>query len=279
MTFYTKCTAFVGSLAILGACSSPTNETALPGAPKTVSITQPHAATEVSVSYAQLATPMVQIEGSDVGVDENVWLRNGLLRFYHSDNSAGNPDYDFLAVTEQGEYSTYLVLSNRVPEDNSVGGAYVARFSQTDIPTTGEATLSGRYGGFLKYESSGGFDNGVYVVITGRTRLDIDFEDASFTGEIFDRDLKNYNSSASINTFPNVQNLMIVNGSFDEDGVLVAQTTGGDLGSVFNYVANDGSVDGVLAGPNANQAVGIVDVPHTNGTSDFRETGGFLVGE
>jgi len=120
------------------------------------------------------------------------------------------------------------------------GGWVITRSGGVTIPTTGQATFSGDYGGFRVYENASGLD-----LVQGQMALDIDFEDFNandgIKGRVTNRQLFDGNGNF-IKDLSNI-NWNIVEGvqTLTEDGEIVS--------NVFTTITQpDGTIDIELEG-------------------------------
>lgn len=152
----------------------------------------------------------------------------------------------------------------------AIAGATAESFGGT-VPTTGSASYSGEYVGFLT-----GSDT--QSVIVGTVNLDADFASSAIDGSITGRErfLTSNGEKAGDMLDIDLGRHSLADGASNPGGI----ATGGALGRTTVYVPESpvaGSWNVALGGEDAAVAGGTVQITHDYEIADFVETGGFAV--
>ncbi len=173
---------------------------------------------------------------------------------------ATNQATGVVATTQSGEGAVWI-MSWR---EKGLEGTYHTRLGDTQLPTGGSASYSGEYAAILTTTV-----NTVYgPVLRGDVTLDANFADNTISGLITER--------RAVNGIVNLEDTelrpgMIGNGAFS------GETSGGRaLGTPFITRVGDGSYQGLFTGPDGEEAVGSVVIPHMFGSAQMTERGAFV---
>ncbi len=164
------------------------------------------------------------------------------------------------------------------------GGFVYSRSGSVVLPTTGQATYTGAYGGTRVFDGIGG-----QQYTTGVATIEVDFEDFDATDAVegFITSRAYYDLSGTLlGTLPT---LILATGSISTSGEIGGSVSSSTLDGSGNVVAfESGEYYAVLSGDPADEMVGIIIVTGSDGdpangllagtdTSTVQETGGFIV--
>ncbi|MEJ6401690.1 hypothetical protein [Yoonia sp. 2307UL14-13] len=167
----------------------------------------------------------------------------------------------FRGETESGGGSVTFISAHP-----SFGGYQgMARHIETEMPTTGSATLSGDYFGYF----SAIRDTKEFTYIYGATELDLNYTNATVQGRISER----------IDSAGNVFEDVILQETDVSAGRFTGDISGGAMIAEDFDVAHRHQYDGMIVGPEGNEAVGGIAIRHTNTEADEFgwESGAFVV--
>jgi len=155
------------------------------------------------------------------------------------------------------------------PSDDSFGSRY-ARHTNTEIPTSGTATMHGRYIGALSQTGRlipANNQTVSYWAIYGDVELTVDFAEESISGLISNRQAITQSVLGSAPTI--VDDLVLTKTDIANDGSYSAATSGGGYrpSSTGNVT---GTYTGIISGANATESAGAVAVFHDYSTSGHR---------
>jgi len=172
----------------------------------------------------------------------------------------GTGEYVFYAPTASGEaYSALAIRSG-----GTIGAAVYGRTAQTAVPGTGTASYSGDYVSMLVRE-----DGNPARLIFGRSDLTADFGAGTISGVISNR--SDFSDPGTSYADVTLSEAGISGGRFS------GTVTGGAGNSSYITTVSDGSYKGMMAGPNGEEVVGGVIIPHVyGGTDNLTEYGAFM---
>ena len=216
---------------------------------------------KLAVSYNEVDNTLTVTDG----VVEYTYARDsladngsivGLIRFTDSWS-----DYSLRGETSSGSGEAFLV--NSTENGYEAAATFLNRLETPNLPTSGTASFSGDYSGvyFANMEE----DSVWMEIITGDVTLDANFSDSTVSGSIINRDsvesgdLDNVTLSAS----------SISNGAFS------GTASGGGDGD-GNYVASDGTYEGMFTGAVGSEVIGSINIPIIN--ADHSPNDGFEMG-
>ena len=215
----------------------------------------------LSVSYNEVNNTLTVTDG----VVEYTYARdsegdNGAIAGFKKRSSADSyNDYSLRGETSSGSGEAFLV--NSTENGYEAAATFLNRLETPNLPTSGTASFSGDYSGvyFANME-----EDSVWMdIITGDATLDANFSDSTVSGSIINRDsvesgdLDNVTLSAS----------SISNGAFS------GTASGGGDGD-GNYVASDGTYEGMFTGAVGSEVIGSINIPIINASPN----GGFEMG-
>ncbi|RAK16979.1 hypothetical protein [Salipiger aestuarii] len=182
------------------------------------------------------------------------------------------------AVSQSGQTELAIVRTGAFV-DYGFGGFVYQRNGGVTIPTSGQASYSGSYGGLRDYQGTGKIEYS-----TADAQVYIDFEDYNegdgVRGAITDRRIYDSNGVDISTDYVNIPTIQF------EIGPGVARSNGEMSGTAFSMV--DGAThetgsfyavlsDGADNDVTAEEIVGIIVIEGTVGDTLARETGGFMV--
>ena len=216
----------------------------------------------LSVSYNEVNNTLTVTDG----VVEYTYARdsegdNRAIAGFKRSSADSRNDYALRGETSSGSGEAFLV--NSTENGYEAAATFLNRLETPNLPTSGTASFSGDYSGVYfanMEEDSVWMDN-----ITGDATLDANFSDSTVSGSIINRDsvesgdLDNVTLSAS----------SISNGAFS------GTASGGGDGD-GNYVASDGTYEGMFTGAVGSEVIGSINIPIIS--SEYAPNGGFEMG-
>jgi len=241
--------------AFLSACNlsevAVTTETALAGieehgiAPAGLEVTYDEGSDAITVDDGTTATVLPR----------DAFMDGDRFRAYYQDNS-----FAFYAPAASGEAFAALALVY----GGTVDAAVYGRTAETALPGTGTASYSGEYASMLVNDA----DGDPFRLIYGQADLAADFGDGTISGVISNRaDFSNPDISFADVT---LSEAALSNGRFS-GGV-----SGGSGNGIIVTTASDGTYQGMIVGPNGEEVVGGVIIPHLYGPDEVTEYGAFI---
>lgn len=233
----------------------------------------------VNVTYDN-ATDTYTLERAGFG--PTVLTPSTIYTFGTFEGAFGEPSAGqiFFAQISETDDSSAIVFTR---EDSSGGfsSATVARLTDTVMPTQGTATLTGDYVGLVKIAG----DGEVRAVIIGEAAVDVDFGDATLSGTVINRELREFGSPSSILIGITSDNLMLGETTIAAaDGSFAGATSGGrfieDAGFLTEELLTvpDGNYTGLIAGPDGTEAVIAVRMTFSDASDNFEEVGAIAAG-
>ena len=225
----------------------------------------------LSVSYNEVNNTLTVTDG----VVEYTYARdsegdNRAIAGFKRSSADSRNDYALRGETSSGSGEAFLV--NSTENGYEAAATFLNRLETPNLPTSGTASFSGDYSGV--YFANKEEDSVWWDIITGDVTLDANFSDSTVSGSIINRDsvesgdLDNVTLSAS----------SISNGAFSG----TASGGGGGDGD-GNYVASDGTYEGMFTGADATEVIGSINIPMTDDDGedpiDGFEMGIFIAGE
>lgn len=183
-------------------------------------------------------------------------------------NSSGTK---YAAVSQTDNSLVYIAATNSAAAP--FGFTVFARLTETALPTAGSATFTGDYAGIFR-QSFVTPVNDVTSRVRGDVSLDANFDTATISGSITNRQL--YDLNGVLNVGSPVSDISMTVGSINATGGFSGNMTGGGITNGL-WLPAYGNYQGLISGPTAGEIVGGVFVSHsTNGAIAYQETGGFL---
>ena len=148
----------------------------------------------------------------------------------------------------------------------------VSRLTETAIPQSGRATLTGDYRAVVN--SGGG--TSIFILVDGDATLNVDFDRQSVDGTVTDRVARNIEDN-SIYADIAYNDLILEPAPITATGAFSAATSGGELIFAGTPAGTLGQYSGLLAGPNATEAVMSVELDYNLGFAGALERGAIAV--
>ncbi|MEP5153454.1 hypothetical protein [Planktotalea sp.] len=168
----------------------------------------------------------------------------------------------------QGQGSEIIVYSGRNVGSLTTFASY-ARTGETDMPLKGDAQFIGDYAGFTSTRR-----------INGNAQIDVDFENAKVSGRITNRVFRQRADNVADVVNP-LSTILLEETDLTDAGGFSGVTAGGQIvnGQILWNPAT-GTFEGLIAGPDGQEAVGTVTLTHRAPSGvTFEETGGFLASQ
>lgn len=181
----------------------------------------------------------------------------------------------FAAIGDTGDSYFYASATNGTVSAHGTV-AYV-RKNTTSMPTTGSASYTGDYAGFLRLD--GAPTNNVTYRIRGDLNLSADFAANSVSGGISNRvfHVPGTNALAAGNTTADVT---LAAAPIDANGAFTGATSGGIITNAATWTPPVGTYSGLISGATGNEVVGGLSIAHFSpGLGAFTEIGGFIGSE
>ncbi len=254
-------TALVGTL--LAACSISGGSSGEP-VPTTVSRNTPAVSWGCTDDFCGISYTEGVLELADLPKDADL--------AYGAFEGAGSSSGEMLFAVERlalgpGYSSTVSVALIR--DEFGGTGVLYGRDFLSELPA-GDTGYSGDYVGLVTNAAN---DNVIYV-INGDASLSFDFGISSVLGAVGNRTVLGPSGDAAIGvTAGDV--LMI--GTVNSQGLFSGVTEGGDISAMSVTDAQDGTFDGLIAGPDGFWVVGGLDFVHSRTGDDYLETGAFYL--
>ena len=182
---------------------------------------------------------------------------------YYDDYGGGEFIYASLGETSTGSGRAITFVSG--PDLLNGRGSKIERIGETAVPDSGTARYLGSYIGWLSLNE--GSLRG-QVQISGDVALDANFATASIDGSITNR-RDNIRSDGATFGDVTIVATSIVGGGF-------AGITSGGASNTAGSTASNGEYAGMLTGPDAQEVVGAIQIPHAGLTTTYTETGVFI---
>lgn len=188
--------------------------------------------------------------------------------YYYPDTLTGVPsDFQVFLQSTEGYLLHGLTISGGGEVFVVDNGAQISRIGESSVPTTGSVTYTGSYAAIVVT----GVRDMSPETVSGAVTLNVDFDtifnDPTVSGVITDRIY-----AGSI-----VADDVILVSTDLLSGAFAGTTTGGNLNSDGLSAAN-GTFNGLIVGPNSEEAIGSVTIVH-DGTTTYTEHGGFILSE
>jgi hypothetical protein len=211
-------------------------------------------------------------------VDNTLTVTDGVVEYTYSrgaqalgDNGAiegfDNTDGDDLwtdaalrGETSSGSGEAFLVNSTK--NGYEAAATFLNRLETPNLPTSGMASFSGDYSGL--YLGTEDEDSVWYDNITGDVTLDANFSDSTVSGSITNR----------IDEYSAARDDVALSVSSISNGAFSGTASGGGGGGGDNYVASDGTYEGMFTGADATEVIGSINIPMTSDS----HVGGFEMG-
>jgi hypothetical protein len=250
--------ALLASFAALSACGG---NTADPNA-----IQSGENVGNLAVSYNEVDNTLTVTDGVvEYTYVQNSYGDNGAIAgFDKPENDDGWFDYSLRGETSSGSGEAFLV--NSTENGYEAAATFLNRLETPNLPTSGTASFSGDYSGV--YFGNEDEDSVWYENITGDVTLDANFSDSTVSGSITNR----INSYAAVHDDVALSVSSISNGAF-------SGTASGGGGGDDNYVASDGTYEGMFTGADATEVIGSINIPMTGGGYVGFEMGIFIAEE
>ncbi len=250
----------IAGFAALTACQTTTNAASVNLSPATATAGAAMTGT-VTASANNGDAVTITIDGSTIaGVTRDTNLDRGAFRaFTRIDATASQPlptnlmELGHSGDTADGAMSASIASSSGWSPNGFKQAATYARNGSTSMPTSGTATLSGKYVGSWGSADSGQED--IYGV-TGDTTLTADFGASTIAGTITGRKMIRYDGTEP----KDYADVTLGAASISADGTYAGTATGGiwDNGAGDTVTDVSGSWAGMIGGATGNQAAGVV---------------------
>lgn len=191
------------------------------------------------------------------------------------------------AVDTDGDYTIAFVSASAtsvagmaVYQDGAdqTHGVFYDRIGDTNLPTSGTATLNGDYVGMLIDDAGGGSVFGAGFL--GEVTIDVDFGTQAVSGAITNREFVSLLTADTLIAGSSVADITLSEADLLDDGSFVGTLTGGavtiDADTADTSGAN--SYAGLIAGTEATEAVGGISLPQNIDGSAYVEIGSFAAG-
>ena len=223
----------------------------------------------LAVSYNEVENTLTVTDG----VVEYTYVQNSdgdngaIAGFYKlQDHNDDWQDYSLRGETSSGSGEAFLV--NSTENGYEAAATFLNRLETPNLPTSGTASFSGDYSGV--YFGNEDEDSVWYDNITGDVTLDANFSDSTVSGSITNR-ISSY-ADAAVHDDVALSVSSISNGAF-------SGTASGGGGGYDNYVASDGTYEGMFTGADATEVIGSINIPMTNDSYVGFEMGIFIAEE
>jgi len=252
--------ALLASFAALSACGG---NTADPNA-----IQSGENVGNLAVSYNEVDNTLTVTDG----VVEYTYVQNSdgdngaIAGFEKPVNDDGWLDYSLRGETSSGSGEAFMV--NSTENGYEAAATFLNRLETPNLPTSGTASFSGDYSGV--YFGNEDEDSVWYENITGDVTLDANFSDSTVSGSITNR-INSYEDTA-VHDDVALSVSSISNGAF-------SGTASGGGGGDDNYVASDGTYEGMFTGADATEVIGSINIPMTGDSYVGFEMGIFIAEE
>ena len=180
---------------------------------------------------------------------------------------ASNPVTGTGLYVSTGNHSTVSLLQTEGA--TNLTAAQYQRLTDGAVGQIESATYTGEYIGFL----TNTVDDSLSFIADGNVELTIDLANVSVNGSISNRLLRDKDAIAPL-LGPDLADIVLETSTIDSDGQFSGTATGGEL---EGFMTDMGSYVGLIAGPNSDEAVGVVRVRHF-GVATLQETGIIAVG-
>lgn len=173
---------------------------------------------------------------------------------------ATNQATGVVATTQSGEGAVWVMWWG----EKGLVGTHHARLGDTQLPTGGSASYSGEYAAVLTTSENTLFG----PVLRGDVTLDANFADNTISGLITER--------RAVSSIVNLEDTELRPGTIG-NGAFSGETSGGRaLDAPFIVSVGDGTYEGLFTGPDGEEAVGSVVIPHVFSGQAVTERGAFV---
>ena len=219
------------------------------------------------VSYNEVDDTLTVTDGIvEYTYAQSYYGDNGAIAgFFKDENDEGWKDILLRGETSSGSGEAFLV--NSTENGYEAAATFLNRLETPNLQTSGTASFSGAYSGVYfanMEEDSVWMDN-----ITGDATLDANFSDSTVSGSITNR-INGYGGVEQDDVALSVSS--ISNGAF-------SGTASGGGGGDDNYVASDGTYEGMFTGADATEVIGSINIPMTGDSRVGFEMGIFIAEE
>ena len=220
----------------------------------------------LSVSYNEVNNTLTVTDG----VVEYTYARdsegdNRAIAGFKRSSADSRNDYALRGETSSGSGEAFLV--NSTENGYEAAATFLNRLETPNLPTSGTASFSGDYSGV--YFGNEDEDSVWYEIITGDVTLDANFSDSTVSGSITNR-INDFAVAVHDDVALSVSS--ISNGAF-------SGTASGGGGGDDNYVASDGTYEGMFTGADATEVIGSINIPMTGDSYVGFEMGIFIAEE
>ena len=250
--------ALLASFAALSACGGNTVDPTVIQSGENVG--------NLAVSYNEVDNTLTVTDGvvEYTYVQDSDGDNGAIAGFLKPINDDGWYDYSLRGETSSGSGEAFLV--NSTENGYEAAATFLNRLETPNLPTSGTASFSGDYSGVV-FENDDE-DSVWHDIITGDATLDANFSDSTVSGSIINRDSDltgdRDNVTLSVSS--------ISNGAF-------SGTASGGGGGDDNYVASDGTYEGMFTGADATEVIGSINIPMTSDSHVGFEMGIFIAEE
>jgi hypothetical protein len=191
---------------------------------------------------------------------------------YGAFEGAGSSSGEMLFATDRlalgpGYGSTVSVALIR--DDMGGTGVLYGRGGLSELPA-GDTSYSGDYVGLVTNAAN---DNVIYI-INGDASFTFEFGISSVLGGVGNRTVLGPSGDAAIGV---TSGDVLMIGTVNAQGLFSGVTEGGDITAFSVTDAQDGTFDGLIAGPDGFWVVGGLDFVHSRTGDDYLETGAFYL--